>query len=220
MHPRIKKAAMALIGLGVWATVGWAETKYVVDRIEITLRSGPSMDNKVLNMIPSGHPVEVLVTEGDWAQVQVSEGQQGWVMERYLSAEVPKSAQFDRLLQKYEALVSQKDTLGTNSAELSKENQRLSTDLEKAQAEITRLTTTYETLKRESADFIGLKTKYDDTLKELAEIRVKSDSADSEISRLANNQLYQGMLYGGGLLALGFIVGLAVKRSKRKSGLY
>jgi hypothetical protein len=36
---------------------------------------------------------------------------------------------------------------------------------------------------------------------------------------LSNNQIYQGMLYGAGLLAVGFIVGFIVKKPKRRSGL-
>ena len=39
------------------------------------------------------------------------------------------------------------------------------------------------------------------------------------LNRLSNNQVYRGMLYGAGLLALGFIVGFIVKKPKRRSGL-
>jgi SH3 domain protein len=220
MHLRIKTAAGIMISLLLWASAATAETKYVIDRLEITLRSGPAMANRIIAMIPSGRALEVLSTSGDWVEVKLPGGDQGWVMGRYLSSEIPKSAQFEHLTQKYEALVGQKDSLGSSASELAKEKERLTAELAQVQTQLAQLTTAHETLKSESADFIGMKNKYETTLKELEETRVKAESAENELNKLSNNQIYQGMLYGGGLLALGFIVGLVTRRSKRKSGLY
>lgn len=220
MHSTIKSAAGVVIGILLIASVATAETKYVIDRLEITLRSGPSMSNRVINMIPSGRALEVLSTSGDWSEVKLSNGDQGWVMARYLSNEVPKSEQFEHLIQKYEALKSQKDSLGSSTKELTTEKENLTAELTQTRDQLAQLTNDHETLKAGCADFIGLKNKYESTLKELEDTRAKAETAENELTKLSNNQIYQGMLYGGGLLALGFIVGLLARRSKRKSGLY
>lgn len=220
MHPGIKSAAAIAISILLLVSVATAKTQYVIDRIEITLRTGPSMGNRVIKMIPSGRSLEVLSTSGDWAEVKLPNGDQGWVMARYLSPEVPKSEQFERLSQKYEALTGQKDSLGNNMRKLSAENEHLTTELAQTQDQLGQLSSEHEKLKTGCADFIGVKNKYEETLKDLEETRSKAENAENELTKLSNNQIYQGMLYGGGLLALGFIVGLITRRSKRKSGLY
>ena len=42
-----------------------AETRYVSDELQITLRSGQSTQHQILRMIPSGTPLEVLETNED-----------------------------------------------------------------------------------------------------------------------------------------------------------
>lgn len=91
MHSRIKTAAGVVMGALLMASVATADTKYVIDRLEITLRSGPDTGNRIITMIPSGQALEVLSTGGDWAEVRLPSGEQGWVLARYLSTEIPKA---------------------------------------------------------------------------------------------------------------------------------
>ena len=66
----------------------WATTAYVTDFFEITLRTGPSIENKIIAMIPTGQSMEILDSREDWSYVRiVGDGQgnkQGWVLSRFL----------------------------------------------------------------------------------------------------------------------------------------
>ncbi|NIU38405.1 SH3 domain-containing protein, partial [Candidatus Bathyarchaeota archaeon] len=44
-----------------------------------------------MGLLPSDTRVEVLETEGKWAKVTAENGRTGWVMQRYLVKDVPKS---------------------------------------------------------------------------------------------------------------------------------
>lgn len=69
------KRILCLFGLMVLfilcATSSWAEKAYVTDRFKVTFRSGPSLENKVIRMLPSGQELQVLDTQGDWSHVRV-----------------------------------------------------------------------------------------------------------------------------------------------------
>ena len=214
------KAGLAImICFALMATNSIAETKYVVEEFEITMRTGPDQANKIIALIPSGRRVEVVTPGEEWTEVMLANGKQGWVLTRYLTDEMPNELKFERLQQQYDRLLNEKKNLDQNATELGSAKNELSTELSQTKAQLAELTKAHEALKKGSADYIDLKKNYDKTAKELSELRSHSEKIESELNRVSNNQVYQGMLYGGGLLAVGFIVGFIVKKPKRRSGL-
>jgi len=77
----------------------------------------------------------------------------------------------------------------------------------------------HETLKKESKDFLNIKTKYDKTSKQLAEQSERVEKLEAEISRLGWNQNIRWFLGGAGVLLLGYIIGFFSKRRRRRSSL-
>lgn len=208
-----------MICFALMATNSIAETKYVVEEFEITMRTGPDQANKIIALIPSGRRVEVVTPGEEWTEVMLANGKQGWVLTRYLTDEMPNELKFERLQQQYDQLLNEKKNLDQNATELGSAKKELSTELSQTKAQLAELTKAHEALKKGSAEFIDLKKNYDKTARELSELRSHSEKIESELNRVSNNQVYQGMLYGGGLLAVGFIVGFIVKKPKRRSGL-
>ena len=208
-----------MICFALMATNSIAETKYVVEEFEITMRTGPDQANKIIALIPSGRRVEVVTPGEEWTEVMLANGKQGWVLTRYLTDEMPNELKFERLQQQYDQLLSEKKNLDQNTAELGSAKNELGAELSQTKAQLAELTKAHEALKKGSADYIDLKKNYDKTARELGELRSHSEKIESELNRVSNNQVYQGMLYGGGLLAVGFIVGFIVKKPKRRSGL-
>jgi SH3 domain protein len=68
------------------ATAADAQTRYVSDRLEVTLRTGTSTQHSIVRMLPSGTRLEVLETEpaSGYARVRTADGVEGWVLSRYL----------------------------------------------------------------------------------------------------------------------------------------
>jgi SH3 domain protein len=71
----------------------WAKKVYVTDTLKITLRTGPSIENKIIAMLPSGQSLEVIKTQGDWNLVRLvkkdGKNKEGWVLRRYLVSHLP-----------------------------------------------------------------------------------------------------------------------------------
>jgi SH3 domain protein len=72
------------------ADKGWAAREYVTDSFEITLRTGLGTDKKIIRMLSSGQPVDVVSTEGEWTLVRLpGSDKEGWVVSRYLINRLP-----------------------------------------------------------------------------------------------------------------------------------
>lgn len=76
-----------------------AETRYVTDSFEITLRSGPSGSHTIQRMIKSGTMLKELARDPDngYSKVRTTGGTEGWVLSRYLMNEPVARVQLESL---------------------------------------------------------------------------------------------------------------------------
>jgi len=88
-----KTSVLVTLGLSFIAQTSWASKAFVTDSFRISLRRGPSIENKILRFIPSGLPLEVYETQEGWSRVRVLEEDEGvldgWVLSRYLVRRLP-----------------------------------------------------------------------------------------------------------------------------------
>src|SRR5690606_12081472 len=80
----------ALVCLSLIATTAFGQTRYISDNIPVTLRTGASLEHRILRNLSAGARVEVIgVDEANgYTQIRVaSDGTEGWVLTRYLQAE-------------------------------------------------------------------------------------------------------------------------------------
>ncbi len=88
-----------LICLLFLSSLAQADTRYVTDEFEITLRSGPSSTHTIQRMLKSGASLTVLERDDEtgYSQVQTSGGTEGWVLNRYLMREPAARSQLESL---------------------------------------------------------------------------------------------------------------------------
>jgi SH3 domain protein len=151
--------------------------------------------------------------------VQMSNGKQGWVLTRFLTSRVPADLVLAKLQKKHARIVEQYEQLKNQASNLNTESRDMAGELATTQKALDKLTREHETLKNESQEFLELKTKYKKAVKDAADARARADKVDKDLQQLISSELNTGLLYGGGLIVLGFITGFIVKRPKRKSPL-
>lgn len=199
--------------------VGMAETKFVSNNLAITLRTGPGNDRKIIAQPRVGTPLEVIQAGEEYSEVRTPSGKTGWVLSRYLTPKTPARMVLSKLQAEYAQVVEKYNALKQQAAQLDTTSKGLSGDLTATQKALDKLTTEHETLKKESQGYLKLKAKYEKAVKEATEVRARADKVDKELQQLYNSELNTGLLYGGGLIVLGFIVGFIVKRPRRRSPL-
>jgi SH3 domain protein len=219
MNLSIKIGVLVLMGLVLTAVTSAAETRYVTDDLTITLRTGPAKDRKIIAFPKAGTPVQVLSAGDEYTEVQMTNGKQGFVLTRFLTRQVPADIRLAQLEKRHAAVVQRYEQLKTQANTLNTESKGLSGELSSTQKALEKLTAEHEALKSESQEFLKLKSKFEKAVKDAAEARARADKVEKELSQLYSSELNTGLLYGGGLIVLGFIVGFIVKRPKRKSPL-
>lgn len=215
----MKRILLAGLCLALFSAPAWAATAYVSDVMEITLRSGPTTSHKIIAMLRSDQALEIVEEGPDWTRVRTQNGKEGWVLSRFLTAQIPNRVRLARLQSEYDEIRAKVDALSAENTQLTAENSRLSATLNESQATIEKLNGAYGTLKKESADFINLKTRFEKTSAELAKQAGLAEQFEAELSKLRFNERVRWFLSGAGVLLLGMIIGAVLKRQRRRSSL-
>src|SRR5690606_4033082 len=78
----------ALVCVFLFSAAVFGQTRYVSDNIPVMLRTGPSLEYRIIRRLSAGARVEVLREENDFTQVRVaSDGTEGWLETHFLQAE-------------------------------------------------------------------------------------------------------------------------------------
>ncbi len=202
-----------------FATMAHAETQYVTDKMQITFRSGPGNDRKILSLLNSGQQVALLRSEGEWAEVSLQNGKEGWVLQQYLSAEVPCRIRIKDVTQALEGLQTELEAAQKTNQQLEADKAGLVMDLKNTRQELVNTKQSYEKLKKDAAGFLELKTRHDKTVKQLSMQTQKADALDKDLNKALRKQNIRWFLGGAGVLLFGFIMGFSSKRQKRHSSL-
>lgn len=208
-----------LLVLCLFSTAVYAETMYVSDVLKLTLRTGPSTENKILAVIVSGQSMEVVEFGQEWSQVQLPNGKEGWVLSRYLTPSETNNVKLDRLQAKHKNLMTQSAALLEENNRLQAENKKLAAGFKTNQKQADKARSDYETLKTEAAEFLSVKSKYKKAVSQLAEQTSKSDKCEEQLGKLEMSTYIKWFLAGSGVLVVGFLIGFSTKRQRRRPAL-
>jgi SH3 domain protein len=191
-----------------------AETRYVSDRLEITLRSGTSTSHGIVRMLRSGTQVEVLEEDkaSGYTHVRTSNGKEGWVLSRFLmkgQAARDRLAAVEKELAELElenrktvtamqALREEKNAIEAERSKLDGENRKVSLEL----AEIKRTASSALTMDSENKE---LKSRVVTLERNLQTMQQENENLKDRTAR-------DWFMVGAGVLLLGIIAGLIIPR--------
>lgn len=196
-------------------------TKYVTDRLDITLRSGKGNEFRILRALFSGTPVAVLEVDeaSGYTRVRSPQGDEGWVLSRYL---VDQPAARERL-EKAEALVAQlkeeKAKLEQQFGEASGSRNSLEKEQRSLSAENKKLETELNRIRQTAANALTLDSENQTFKQRLIVLERERDVLNQENERLKDRRDRDWFLAGAAVLFCGMILGLIVPkiRFKKKS---
>ncbi len=215
----LKRIVFMGICVMCFSAVGFAETRYVTDLLKLPLRTGASTEYKILALIESGQRLEIVEPGDSWSRVRLTNGKEGYVLNRYLVARPTSAVRLEQLQSKYTALRQQATTLIEENSRFKEENKTFSSSLAGNEKALKKLDRDYKELKADSAEFLSLKKKYKEVSTQLAEQTKRATALDKELSGLEMNQYIKWFLAGSGVLLVGFIIGFSAKRGRRRPSL-
>jgi SH3 domain protein len=215
---RFRLSGLVLL-LCLFSASVYGETMYVSDILKLTLRTGPSIENKIIAVIESGQMMEVIQFGDEWSQVRLPSGKEGWVLSRYLTTDETNNIKLERLETMHNNLTIQAAELLEENNRLKTENTRLSTEFKAGQKELVKTKSDYEALKAESAEFLTVKANYNRAASQLAEQTARAKQLEEQLSSLEMNTYIKWFLAGSGVLIVGFLIGFSTKRQRRRPAL-
>lgn len=195
----------------------WAARAYVTDTFEITLRTGPTIENKIVAMLSSGQAVEVVETQGDWSLVRVPDGaKEGWVFSRYLITRLPWSLQSRTLKEENAALQTRMAQMESASSEAQRQKEELASELQKKTKLLEDTQASYEKLKQGAEGFLKLRRTNAMNQAALETARLDVENLRKEVEQLRSSQMTRWFATGALVLLCGLLLGVMVGRQQKK----
>ncbi len=199
------------------AAVG--DINYISDELSVPLRSGASTAHRILHRgLPSGTQLTILAIdeEAGFTQVRTAGGLEGWVTSQYLTAEPiarDKLATAERRLKNLkDEMANARETHGS----LQTEHKETVSQNKTLQAQVDTLTKELTELKVVSADPIREHARNVELTEQNALLVNQVEELSSKSRQLEANVQLQWLLYGGGLVLIGLIFGLVLKKRPRQ----
>ena len=210
-----------LFSLSILLPVAFAETVYVSEDFEITMRTGPGTDHKIISLIQSGKALEMMDKGEEWSMVRTPTGREGWVLNRYLTTDQPCAMVLERVRQDHDVLTEKYKDIMAQYEALSTREKALEGNLSQSEKGRDELSQAYTTLKKESAEYLKLKKLHQEVVEQLQAEKNRSAKLDDENMQMKRSRIIQWVLTGGGIMLVGFFIGLfSSSRRKPRSGLY
>jgi len=193
-----------------------AETRYVVDQLIITLRTGQSNQHQILKTLPSGTALELLEDAGNYSRVRTPDGIEGWVLTQYISS-TPTAKQrlaaAEKRLAEAEALAKRLQT--ELDATKRRENELLNSQDKLTQQQQSQ-SDELERLRRISAQPLKLEQENQQMKKDLLELENDYKLLRQEHQLLSDSSEREWFLTGAGVIILGILIGLIAPKFQRR----
>ena len=205
---------------GVAAEGHGANIVYVTDSFEITLRTGPSTDNKIISTPQSAQPLEVLEVQGDWSRVRTvkkgGEPTEGWVLSRYLIHRLPWELKSKSLSEENSSLKDRLAALQKACDEVSQSEKELAANLEENKRAFQSLQTEHESLKSGATEYLKLKAEHKVASSKLESQEKTIEEFTAQNRQLESSERNRWFATGALVLLCGLLIGVAVGRQYRK----
>ena len=210
-----------------------AETRYVSDRLIVSVRDGQDPNAAVLGYIETGTPVDILEEKENLLKIRTKDGIEGWVRAQYIVSEKPKALIVENMKNEITALNKEIEALKNNqdsaSNMLSESKKMYQEKIEELKEEVS---INQKFAAKAKSDFIQLNKKYTallknsentekligevERLKKLnAELNTEVKSVRKDRKNPLKSNTIQSFIAGAGVLLFGFILGGSVKKKKR-----
>ena len=214
-------AAVVIVSL-LAAPRAWAESAWVSDEFEITLRSGPSTSNAIQLMVSSGRELEVLERDAEtgYTRVRTAGGTEGWVLSRYLMPEASAREQLQTLTGQLTNANTRGSSLNSQLSAIRGEYDASAARVEALERDTARLEQELADIKRTAANVLTINDENTDLHDQVEAGGIRVEVLEQENRELASQAIRYWFMAGGLVLVVGIILGLWLPRMRwqRRSG--
>lgn len=184
-----------------------AQQRYVSDELSVDLRREPGTEFRILRMVPSGTPVQVLERNEGWSRVRVG-NLEGWILSRFLSDEPAAREQLAEAMAKASRLSREHAELLSEMQDTRYHYQSLQGRYETLQADWEALQQSYQTLLATADEPVRLMEENQRLALEIQRLEGENLRQELENAVLRTDVQRDWLIAGGGVLGAGLLLGL------------
>ena len=191
-----------------------AETIYVTDHFKIELRSGESIRNKIIKMVPSGAQLTVIKQNPStgYTKVRLKNGMEGYLLTRYTQNKPVSKWYLQQATEKLEFLQKENKAIMAEFSQLTGNNTSALSENKSLAQERKKLSTELNNLRQTAANAIQLKNQRDQLQERVITVERELQQLKLENKSLEDSTNQDWFLYGGILAFTGIFLGLFIPK--------
>jgi len=191
-----------------------AQSVWVSDQFEVMLRTGPSINNAIERMLPSGTALEVLERddESGYARVRTATGSEGWVLSRYLMNEASAREQLAALTNRLTNANTQGSSLTSQLDAVRSEYTAASRQIATLERDKGRLEQELADVKRTAANVLSINDQNKSLREQLATAEIEVATIEQQNRELTSQTTRYWFMAGALVLVVGVILGIWLPR--------
>lgn len=215
MHPaRLLFRAVACT-FALCATAA-AETRYISDELEVTLRTGRSTQHQIVRMLKSGTAVEVIASDAEsgYTQVRTPSGAEGWVLSRYLETSPSARQQLDELRRRLATLEIENKQLKEQSSAFKEQNKAAGQQQQNLEEAKRHLEQELANIRKTAGSALALESENKRLKEQYLNLRSEVQTLQQENITLKDRGEREWFVRGAAVVVVGILIGLIVPRLK------
>ena len=198
-----------------------AETRYVSDTLEITMRSGKGTNFGITRMLRSGTPVEVLEVDkkSGYTQVRTKSGKEGWVLSRFLMNGRAARERLATAEKNLAELELENRKLTTSMMAITEEKSGLEKNLQELEGQSRGVNQELSEIKRTASSALAIDSENKELKGRMVSLERQLQTVQQENETLKDRTARDWFMVGAAVVLLGIIVGLIIPkiRFRKKS---
>ncbi len=191
-----------------------AQSVWVSDQFEVMLRSGPSTNNAIERMLPSGTALEVIERDATtgYSRVRTAAGTEGWVLTRYLMSEPSAREQLATLTRRLTNVSAEGSSLTSQLDAVKGEYVAASRQIDTLEREKGELEKELAEIKRTAANVLSINNQNKDMREQLADAEIQAATLQQQNRELKSQTTRYWFMTGALVLGVGIILGIWLPR--------
>ena len=211
---KVIKILLIYIGLSGFTGVVSAQTVYITDEFEITMRTGMSTDNNIVRMLSSGEAVQLIASDEEtrYSLVETEGGQQGYVLSRFLDESPSARERLLTLETSYQSLQTQSEDQRRTIDELTASLDQERADALALKEALTSSDNELESLKVTASSAIEIEQQNQQLLSDLETLQAQVQQLSKDNADLSDSTEIDWFVQGGGVSLFAFLIGILITR--------
>lgn len=198
-----------------------AETRYISDTLEITMRSGKGTNFGITRMLRSGTAVQVLAVDdkSGYTQVRTKSGKEGWVLSRFLMNGQAARERLATAEKNLAELELENRKLTTAMATLTEEKSGLEANLQELEGQSRGVSQELSEIKRTASSALTIDSENKELKGRMVSLERQLQTVQQENEALKDRTARDWFMVGAAVILLGILVGLIIPkiRFRKKS---